>query len=284
MFSGKKINYCVVVWTGSRRRVRHPRMNQFEFDYKKDPSIILRLHMRYVKEFSTCLDQITIVVPHNDNEKESFTAYVKELASVSNVVVHRCPNDPIYTCFNAYCHAFRSFRDQFDYFMFVEDDYVSCQSGFDAELATGIDGDQSTAYVSACWYKGDVVWEEGMVARSAMDVLISKYNGLPFRNSIEMSIAFNKLGFNVGRVGFYSIVARWNNNIRRLGPSSCQSKIILCGVELIYESQFRRKLRRRLRKWGIPLLSKYQGKEPNNGKKKEVQHGCRQAAFDKRRT
>lgn len=118
----EKLNYVIAAFGGPRRS-----------DDKRaqgDRTYFLRKHLEHLNRVKHNLAQITIVVPFSDEnpEPEYFTEYLKSLPFP---VIRR--KNAGYS-YGSFAEAFERTRDQFDGYIFVEDDYIFAIDDFDTKL------------------------------------------------------------------------------------------------------------------------------------------------------
>jgi hypothetical protein len=119
-----KTNYVLCCWSGARR-VNDPRL-------ASDPAYYLRHHIKSLFDLPHQLTQISIMVPRNPDEPKSYRSLLKRLPSRiqgANVVVMERPN--IGMSYGSFSDCFKRYRSEFDYYFFMEDDYVFTQPYFD---------------------------------------------------------------------------------------------------------------------------------------------------------
>lgn len=113
----KTINYVMAAWSGGRHHTNHVG------GYIDD-------HMEFLHQFDHHLDQITIAHPFNDRETEAYHLSLKLAVKNSSipVVILEQPNIG-----RSYGHWSRTFKEynNFNYYIFIEDDYVPWIDNFD---------------------------------------------------------------------------------------------------------------------------------------------------------
>jgi hypothetical protein len=124
MIRGKRINYVIATWSG-KRRIEDTRSNCLGVYY-------LKSHLTSLFSLRNHLDQITIMVPDNPEEPQDFTNHLgwfpKSIKS-TNVVIQRRPNRGF--SYGSLLDCYATYRDQFDYYFLMEDDYFYCLHDFD---------------------------------------------------------------------------------------------------------------------------------------------------------
>ena len=113
--------YAMASWSGSRSDVK------FDDTYVES-------HIQQLKKISNNLTQISIGNPENQSKREEFEEYIKSLSNVNEVpvVVHDIPN--IGRSYGQWSRIYEKYRNQFDYYIFIEDDYQPVLDNFDSVL------------------------------------------------------------------------------------------------------------------------------------------------------
>jgi hypothetical protein len=117
----KSVLYAMASWSGSRTNVTF------------DDSYVER-HIEQLKKIKNNITQISIGNPDNPSKRLEFEEYIKSLTNVSGVpvVVHDVPN--IGRSYGQWSRMYEQYRNQFDYYIFVEDDYQPALDNFDTVL------------------------------------------------------------------------------------------------------------------------------------------------------
>lgn len=121
------INYILAAWSGMRR-VNLPR-------YVEEREVFLRKHIESLENLRHSLTQVTVVVANNPEEPKSYRKYLEsipEKIGTAKVVILERPN--VGLSFGAYSEVYGRYRADFDYYLFMEDDYVFTQHDFDTML------------------------------------------------------------------------------------------------------------------------------------------------------
>lgn len=116
----KLINYVLATWSGKRDSV------------PKTP--YLTTHLEQLKSINHNLSQITIGYPYNPSELPDYTKYIKKLNKINDtpIVVESMENNG--RSYGQYNRIFAKYKNQFKYWIFMEDDYVPVLNNFDREL------------------------------------------------------------------------------------------------------------------------------------------------------
>lgn len=115
------ILYTIASWSGSRSGVN------FDDTY-------LEKHIEQLKKLKCNLTQISIGNPENPSKRTEFEEHIKSLTNVNGIpiVVHNMPN--IGRSYGQWARIYDQYRTDFDYYIFVEDDYQPVLDNFDLTL------------------------------------------------------------------------------------------------------------------------------------------------------
>jgi len=116
----KKTNLIIACWLGSRNK-RDP-------DYEKNSHFYLDYQLSQLQKLNHNLAQITFVIPGNYNY-----LFPKELGNTPVVVLQR---DNWGYSYASWWAAYLKYRDQFDHYIFLEDDYLFIRDEFDSYLVS----------------------------------------------------------------------------------------------------------------------------------------------------
>lgn len=114
-----KINYIIATWSGIRHDLKE---NQ---PYYND---VLKNHVRTLVATENNISQITIMKPRNPTENSDYY----NIEPNDKIKIVDCENE--YQSYGQWLGAAKLFLKEFDYFIFIEDDYVPCINNFDARL------------------------------------------------------------------------------------------------------------------------------------------------------
>jgi hypothetical protein len=97
----------------------------------------LETHIKQLTQTPHNLAQITITHPHNPNERPGYTKYINYLKGLKHLngtplVVIDCDN--IGRSYGQWSRVYDRYRDNFDYYLLIEDDYLPWSPYFDAIL------------------------------------------------------------------------------------------------------------------------------------------------------
>jgi hypothetical protein len=170
-----RVAYVVALWSGERR-VMVPA-------YRDDRSFFLEGHLRRLKELKHGCRTVIFVVNECLDRSESFENTIGQAAERLpgfRVEVVRRANEGM--SYGALAAAFERYGDQFDYFVFLEDDYFPAVDGFDRELRSFFGDD--TGWVCGR-YAGCVGYERahaampgGMISTKALRAMKDRYGAI----------------------------------------------------------------------------------------------------------
>lgn len=113
--------YAMASWSGPRSEIL------FDDSY-------VEKHIEQISKLKNNLSQISIGNPTNPSKRPEFEDFLKSLKQVSGVpvVVHDVHN--IGRSYGQWARIYEKYRCQFDYYIFVEDDYAPVLDNFDSVL------------------------------------------------------------------------------------------------------------------------------------------------------
>jgi len=171
------INLAIMTWSGHRMADRSDL-------YRTRPSFYLKCQTHQLAFLRHSLDQITIVVPKNPEEPANFRSF---LASIPNcigktkLVVYETENDRV--SYGAFERMFESIGQDFDYHIFLEDDYLFVKDDFDSMMLALLSEHH-------CDYLASVVFPDGRPFYRKPVAYVS--NGLIRSEAIAAEIAARK--------------------------------------------------------------------------------------------
>jgi len=120
-----RTNYVVAAWTGARRG-----------DPELDGSIYLHHHLKALEAYEHELSQITVVAPRNPHETSRVAEMLENLdgARIQHASVTLLRRENTGLSYGSFSYAYERFRGAFEYYIFVEDDYVFVRNHFDRIL------------------------------------------------------------------------------------------------------------------------------------------------------
>lgn len=202
-----KVNYVCPCWSGWRRGG--------DDLYNKDRSLYLRVQLLRLLYLNHSLSQITICIPQNDKEPKEFSDFLYKFPDKikdTPVVIFKTENT--ISSYGPYNFVFEKYRDKFDAYILIEDDYVFTQHNFDSILTKYLEKDKNVGY----WCSRVGICEDntptasvsnGIVPAWAFEKIKNKYGCIPYAGQIEFSNAFRDTNIkmkdfgNRYRVPFY---------------------------------------------------------------------------------
>ncbi len=182
-----KTNYVLCCWSGARRIV-DPRVDA-------DPPFYLRKHIAALEDYKHSLTQITVVLPYNPNEPPAYREYLDQLPETiqgAKVVIFERLN--VGLSYGSFSDCYAAYRTEFDYYFFMEDDYIFTQNHFDEiNLQVMIENPQcgylcGMAWVGYCTlgilpYHAGIA--NGLLRAEALEKVFNIYNFIPHANDTK---------------------------------------------------------------------------------------------------
>ena len=142
------INYVIATWSGPRR--------QGNPDLLLSPTHYLQQQLLALQSVKHQLQQITIVAPNNPEEPEEFTEFLFQVAfpaaagvtlaeRLPPIKIIRRPNEG--QSYGSWVEAYLKYTDEFEYYIFVEDDYKPAHPNFDQILAQMYETSKNCGYL-----------------------------------------------------------------------------------------------------------------------------------------
>lgn len=174
-----KTNLTVVFFFGERRVFS---------DKTKDKLFFLREQVKYLLNIKHNLDQITFVI--NGKKPNEYDEIVEPLQLKFNFKTLIRENSGI--SYGGYSHSIDHFINDFDFFIFSEDDWVFCHDNFDKYLLDKFNENLNTSMICAVSSENDPS-SHAMHGRHAsvsifgsskqkIKEIITKYGNLPYSN------------------------------------------------------------------------------------------------------
>lgn len=112
-----KINYVIATWNGKR-------VKAVDEDYYET---VLKRHIEWLSKTNNSLAQITVMKPHSGINNNYY-----DIPRLPNMVIDDCANQ--YFSYGQWIKAAKKYLNDFDYFIFIEDDYAPGCDDFDSKL------------------------------------------------------------------------------------------------------------------------------------------------------
>ena len=224
-----KINYVIASWSGRRRSAAHHNF--------------LKWHLDNLCKYKHNLDQITVLVPENPNMGLLYKLFIEKLIiSYPQLPLVRLHRKNIGLSYGGYNDAFKQFPD-FDYYIFMEDDYCYVKDNFDEILIDLFNQKPNCGYL--CGYvrnpnihRYDAQYgpmhagnSNGITKREVIEKIIKKYGEMPHNKGvqyeeqggqIQWSRAFLDVGMNLYDITphYKSTFAWGDGNITEYAPQN----------------------------------------------------------------
>lgn len=140
--NGNSVCYIACFYLGDRRCPVE--------GYKEDPLIFIKEHLSSLVEFSHSLTRIVFVFNLEDSHREIFESakrIIPEKIRDSEVII--IPRKNVGMSYGAWSDVYSLYRDEFDYYIFNEDDYVVNQHNFDFYLVNKFNSFRNIGFLSA---------------------------------------------------------------------------------------------------------------------------------------
>lgn len=189
----KKINYVIATWSGQRRLGNDL--------FHEDSSLYLRKHLESLSKLDHHLGQITIVVPENPDEPEEFTNYLQTIPpTIKNTPVKILHRKNIGQSYGSYSDAFLRYRDIFEFYIFMEDDYAFSKPNFDQIMVQMFESAEDCGYLSS-YVKFDLpdyhsarphaAVSNGICSTEALQIIVKKFGLLPYGGDSTEKIIYD---------------------------------------------------------------------------------------------
>ena len=232
-----KTNLVKAFYFGERRDLEIP-------EAKIDKFFLLKKQVEYLSKIKHDLDQITFVV--NGNIPDGYEEEVRPLKEKFKFVTLSRENVGI--SYGAYSHAVDTFIDDFDFFIFSEDDFIFCQNNFDRiykEKFYSIDNASMITAVAQNYddhYKKHASVSIYGTSKEILKRIISDYGKLPFvvkdaygEGQIYQTNLFFKYGKILDHTKDFRIIFHDYRGYQNFGD--VKNPCIVCSVEAIVDSK-----------------------------------------------
>jgi hypothetical protein len=238
-----KINYVIATWTGKRRRGNEA--------HRYDKTLYLKEQLRLLEEYPHDLSRITVVAPHNKRELARDTEY---LAGLDGTVVGGSPVVTIRRenkghSYGSYSHVFGLDRSlgagkssEFDYYIFMEDDYAFVQDNFDQKMVNMFEGKDNCGYLCSLVTdfedRGHAAISNGIASSAVLEKVWEQHGCLPSSNftttyhcqsQLQFSWAFLDAGYQLHDfTDQYSVLFNETGKCIRFGA---QPQIMMAAIQ-----------------------------------------------------
>jgi hypothetical protein len=182
-----KTNLTIVFYFGERRIITNK---------TKDKLFLLKQQVKYLLNTQHSLDQITFVI--NGEKPNEYDEIIYPLKLQYNLKTLERENIGI--AYGGYSHSIDHFINDFDFFIFSEDDWVFCYDNFDKYLLNKFNEDQNTSMICAVSSENDEDSHKLYGSHASVSIfgsskekikeLINQYGCLPY----------SKYGYQYGQV------------------------------------------------------------------------------------
>tara|TARA_R110000772_G_scaffold2218_1_gene7674 strand:+ start:1314 stop:2012 length:699 start_codon:yes stop_codon:yes gene_type:complete len=156
-----KTNLIVVYYFGGRRRpIEKEELN---------PLFCLESQVKYLLKYKHELDQITFVV--NGDIPDGYYEAIKPLEEKYNTVTINREN--IGLSYGGFAEAASKYIEEFDFFIFLEDDWVFCHDNFDQYLSEKFKKNKNTSMVCAVSSERDIESEKAHGKHASVSIYCS---------------------------------------------------------------------------------------------------------------
>lgn len=173
-----KTNLVVVFYFGKKRR--------FNIMEAIDPLFCLKNQVKFLSEYRHDLDQITFVV--NGDIPDLYEETIKPLKSNFNIKTINREN--LGLSYGGFSEAVKTYINDFDFFIFLEDDWVFCLDNFDQYLFEKFKKNKKTSMVCAVSSGSDPASEKVYGEHASVSIycsskdkikeIIKKYGEFPY--------------------------------------------------------------------------------------------------------
>jgi hypothetical protein len=215
-----KVNYVVACWAGDRRKT--------DDTYHYDKSFYLRMQVRALSKYKNNLSQITFVIADCEDEAEEFSQAVKQLPTkIQNTPVTVLRRENNGQSYGSYSHCFAKYREEFDYYIFIEDDYVIVQDNFDEILVNMYRAKSDCGYLCSLVFSSTpyphAAISNGIAHSEVLEKIWHKFGEIPYGKKegftynsdpqLMFSFAFWEVGYRICDTldEYRSLYHRWDN-------------------------------------------------------------------------
>lgn len=193
---------CVIATWGGDRRGGH-----------KD-IVYCKKAIEQLEKLNHNLTQVTLAVCDAQEQSPEFLSYINTLSSSLPIKIFHRKNKGL--SYGAYSDVFAHYKTEFDYYIFMEDDYYFCRNNFDDELINLFESTSNCGYVCGFVSQANKKrWmgnSNGISSSSVLSEVFNYYGKLPHDEScsgvtyteesgqVTFSDAFTNLGYTLADI------------------------------------------------------------------------------------
>jgi hypothetical protein len=185
------IAYVVACWFGDRRIE--------DSYYRADRAHFINWHIKKISELRTSVIESVIFVLNDKN----FGVNIPE--TIGGIPTHILRRENIGMSYGAWDFAYQTFRDSYDAYFFIEDDYVPTLDNFDSIFLNKVD--DNVGFVCSLYDRGHAAISNGLMSTAALNAVgrvphpnSSNYGAAEQAGQVAMSKSVEAAGFKVAHV------------------------------------------------------------------------------------
>ena len=225
-----RLNYVVSGWTGPRRADPVPSL------------LYLKQHLDVLSKRKFNADQITVALSKFDDNFGEVWLFAQSLNSINGIPVKWLMRENVGMSFGAFSDAYAADRTNFDYYIFMEDDYVFVKDDFDEILIKLIEEYPKCGFM--CQLAGNELITNGIARSGALEALFLAHGQIPSyhnrrnrytgRGQTRFAKSFIEAGFELRDFSDrfktpFSIY--WDNSIKEYSPD--QAEYLIKPVQML---------------------------------------------------
>lgn len=208
-----KINYVIAGWSGARA-------------CGQDPNLGKRYIVRHIEQLNRLkhnLAQVTICNPHNPHN-EQYDKYVNALKELElenkgcKIEILDRPNSMV--AYGSWSDAYAKYRQEFDYYILMEDDYLPVKDNFDTILVDLLN-EKKAGYLGAFLSTTSCVPDgrkhmgitNGIASKEALEAVFLKF-GCLMAQYVEPNYWLNQVNFSLAFMDAGYTIADWSDKFR----------------------------------------------------------------------
>jgi hypothetical protein len=193
----KRVNYVIAAWAGDRRENRKDLVVSAHY-IKKQMDALARL--------KHSLKQITIVIPEcssSQGKSKEFENYINSLPLWwGGAKVKTLRRDNVGLCYGSWDAAYQKSREFFDYYIFMEDDYIPTQDYFDRILIQMFEASPNCGYLGTYIDKKPprgpadkpyLMIPSGISSHAVLSKVCKQFERLPHARKVSKNVVYSSL-------------------------------------------------------------------------------------------